>query len=387
MVNSKPRTALFIVPGESIDTPSPQGLLSHKFDYIYDEFRKSKWQAIVLTDVHTKWNRSRSKYRLRSAWPVYISRVLLIAITMPLAILRSRSLLSFLNQSALQRTYKSILSRFLPDVVLTIGASEVLAMACRKAGISMVEIQHGMFEKSDLEVYWPGGIYPGAFLTWDVRSGRIARESGIKPWVLGHPDEILRTWENSSGEKLGQFVCVSLGYNSEDSEDPWGCFPRQLSSAMDHLLESKISLLIRIHPVMAARASRAKQIEKWIGQRFAGVRIDNPMRVPLSSTIGSSYLNLTVLSATWFDFALAGRPSAVIDKAAAYRYQTLSSEIEIWGSLNLPVACVNSNDELFAFAESARNTFENPKTLARDSALNFINALKTNASGNLEEKW
>lgn len=387
MVNSKPRTALFIVPGESIDTPSPQGLLSHKFDYIYDEFRKSKWQTIVLTDVHTKWNRSRSKYRLRSAWPVYISRALIIAITMPLAILRSRSLLSFLNQSALQRTYKSILSRIQPDVVLTIGASEVLVRACREAGISTVEIQHGMFEKSDLQMYWPGGICPDALLTWDTRSGRIVHEHGIMPWVLGHPDEILRTWEKTSSKKLGDFVCVSLGYNSEDSEDPWGCFPRNLTSAMDHLLESNISLLIRIHPVIAALSNRSKQLEKWIGQRFAGVRVDNPIRVPLSSTIGSSFLNLTVLSATWFDFALAGRPSAVIDKAAAYRYQDFSSEIGIWESLNLPVACVNSNDELFAFAESARNTFENPKSLAQDSALNFINALETNGSGNLREKW
>ena len=383
MVNSKPRTALFIVPGESIDTPSPQGLLSHKFDYIYDEFRKSKWQTIVLTDVHTKLNRSRSKYRHSSAWLIFIFHVLLIAITQPLAILRSGGRLSYLNQSALQRTYKSILSRFLPDVVLTIGASEVLVKACREAGISTVEIQHGMFEKSDLEIYWPRGICPESFLTWDVRSGRIAQEHGIKPWVLGHPDEILRTWAKLSSKKLGDFVCVSLGYNFDDSEDPWGCFPRNLTSAMDHLLESNISLLIRIHPVIAALSNRSKRLEKWIGQRFAGLRVDNPIRVPLSTTIASSYLNLTVLSATWFDFALAGRPSAVMDKAAAYRFQAFGSEIEIWESLNLPVACVNSNDELFAFAESARNTFENPQTLARDSALNFINALETNASGNL----
>lgn len=383
MVNSKPRTALFVIPGESLDTPSPQGLLSHKFDYIYDEFRKNNWQTIILTDVHTKLNRSRSKYRLSSAWLNFIFNVLLIAITKPLAILRSGDLLSYLNQSALQRTYKSILSRFLPDVVLTIGASEVLVKACREAGISTVEIQHGMFEKSDLEIYWPRGIYPESFLTWDARSGRIALEHGFKPWVLGHPDEFLRTWEKSSSKKLGDFVCVSLGYNSEDSEDPWGCFPRRLTSAMDHLLDSNISLLIRIHPVMAARANRAKQIEKWIGQRFAGVRIDNPTRIPLSSTIGSSFCNLTVLSATWFDFALAGRPSAVMDKAAASRYQTLSSEIEIWESQNFPVAHVNSNDELSVFAESARNTLENPKILARDSAVNFINALEPAASGNL----
>lgn len=378
MVNSKPRTALFIVPGESIDTPSPQGLLSHKFDYIYDEFRKGKWQTIVLTDVHTKWNRSRSKYRLRSSWPVYISRVLIIAITMPLSILRSGNPLSYLNQSALQRTYNSILSRIQPDVVLTIGASEVLVRACREAGISTVEIQHGMFEKSDLEMYWPGGICPDTFLTWDTRSGRIAHEHGIRPWVLGHPDEILQTWKHPPSKELGEFVCVSLGYNVEDSEDPWGCFPRRLASAMDHLLESHISLLIRIHPVMAARASRAKQIEKWIGQRFAGVRIDNPMRVPLSSTISSSYCNLTVLSATWFEFAIAGRATSVLDEEAAIRYKYLADEIQIWGSSEGPIYSASLPNLLLDFVQNLRSESKEVYALGLGPADEFIDSLHEN---------
>lgn len=375
MGDTKSRTVLFIVPGESIDTPSPQGLLAHKFDYIYDRFRKSNWQTIVLTDVHTKIQRSRSKYRLRSAWSVFFFQVLLVAITKPLAILRSGGLLSYLNQSALQRTYKSILSRFQPDVVLTIGASEVLVKACREAEISTVEIQHGMFEKSDLEIYWPRGICPDSFLTWDARSGRIAHEHGIKPWVLGHPDEILRTWEKSSSKKLGDFVCVSLGHNSEDSEDPWGSFPRQLTSAMDHLLESNISLLIRIHPVMAARLSRAKQIEKWIGQRFAGVRIDNPMRVPLSSTIGSSYLNLTVLSATWFEFAIAGRSTFVLDKRAATRYQLMADELQIWGSSKSPLYSVGSTPQLLDLVQNFKFESREVSTLCLDSADDFIESL------------
>ena len=378
MVNSKPHTALFVIPGESLDTPSPQGLLSHKFDYIYDEFRKNNWQTIVLTDVHTKLNRSRSKYRLSSALPLFIFHVLLIAITKPLAILRSGNLLSYLNQSALQRTYKSILSRFQPAAVMTIGASEVLVKVCREAGISTVEIQHGMFEKSDLEIYWPKGICPESFLTWDARSGRIAQEHGIKPWVLGHPDEILRTWEKSSSKKLGDYVCVSLGYDSEDSEDPWGSFPRQLTSAMDYLLESNISLLIRIHPVMAARASRAKQIEKWIGQRFAGVRIDNPMRVPLSSTIGSSCLNLTVLSATWFEFAIAGRSTSVLDKEAAIRYQHLADELQIWGSSKGPLYSARSPHQLLDIVQNFKFEGEKVSVLGLDSADEFINSLHKN---------
>lgn len=375
MVNSKLLTALFVVPGESLDTPSSQGLLSHKFDYLYDEFRKNNWQTIVLTDVHTKMNQSRSRYRLRSAWFKFILQVLLISITKPIAILRSGNPLRYLNQSALERTYKLTLSRIQPDVVLTIGASEVLTMACRVAGISTVEIQHGMFEQSDLEMYWPRGIYPESFLTWDARSGQIAHENGIKPWVLGHPDEILRTWQNSPSKKLGDFVCVSLGYNSEDSEDAWGCFPRKLTSAMDRLLDSNISLLIRIHPIMAARASRAKQIEDWIGKRFAGVRVDNPILVPLSSTISSSYCNLTVLSATWFEFAIAGRATSVLDEEAAIRYQCLADEIQIWGSSKGPLYSVRSPNQLLDFVQSLKFESKEIFALGLNSADEFIDSL------------
>lgn len=375
MLNSKSRTVLFLVPGESIDTPSPQGMLSHKFDYIYDEFRKSNWRTIVVTDVHTKLNTSQSKYKLSSAWPLFMVHLCLIAITKPIAILRSGNLLSFLNQTALQRTYKAMISRIQPNVVLTIGASEVLVVACREAKISTVEIQHGMFEKSDLEMYWPGGICPESFIVWDNRSGRIALENGIKPWVLGHPDEILRTWQNSPSKKLGDFVCVSLGYNSEDSEDAWGCFPRKLTSAMDRLLDSNISLLIRIHPIMAARASRAKQIEDWIGKRFAGVRVDNPILVPLSSTISSSYCNLTVLSATWFEFAIAGRATSVLDEEAAIRYQCLADEIQIWRSSKGPLYSVRSPNQLLDFVQSLKFESKEIFALGLNSADEFIDSL------------
>jgi hypothetical protein len=225
-------------------------------------------------------------------------------------------------------------------------------------------------------MYWPNRVCPNGFLTWDDYSGRIAQEHGMDSWVLGHPDEILRQKVISTSEKKGKFVCVSLGYNSVNPEDPWGCFPKDLTKVIDDLIEANVPIFIRLHPNISARKVKAQALRLWISKRFGDIRVDSPRDTPLSESVRDSFCNLTVVSATWFEFALAGRPTAVLDKDAALRYQQLGSEIEIWQSGNCPVSHVTSYADFLEFAETAISSLEKPQTLARTTVFEFIQALK-----------
>jgi hypothetical protein len=354
------RTAVFVVPGETIDTPGTDGLIAHKFDSIHNELKKNGWDVKVITDVYTKVAPTGSKYSTSSLKPRFLIEVVFALVKNTIEVLRSPNPLRFINQLALRKTYAGMILREKPKIIFSIGASEALVWACRDSKIPCAEIQHGMFERSDLQTYWPGGLYPDFFLTWDLRSGRIAQELGIKSWVLGHPDCHL----GQPTSELGKFVCVSLGYNSAGAEDPWGCFPESLCEVVDTLIERGVPILFRLHPLMAAGVGKSKALSLWITKRFGSVRIDIPNRMPLAGSIADSFCNLTLLSATWFEFALAGLRTLMLDARAAELYGKYSQEINIWSSgqspiLSFPaVSDLFTSDQLSHFGRQNLNSFE-----------------------------
>lgn len=375
MTPAKDQMALFIVPGENIETPSPLGYWGHKFDFIHEEFLKQNWKTRVVTDVYTRVFRFRSKYALSSASPLFIYFALGILMADLRKVVSSHNPLSYVNQRALENTYRRLLSRDNPTVVLTIGASEALVRVCREAGVECIEIQHGMFSKSDLEMYWPNGVCPDSFITWDKLSGQIAKEHGMYPRVLGHPDES-QSGEKTSREKTsGDFVCVSLGYKAIGSEDPWGCFPGSLAKAIDDVLAEGLPILIRIHPNLSARQRKLMALNSWIVKRFGKVRIDNPNQTPLEVSVKDSFCNITVLSATWFDFALAGRPTLMLDADAAQRYALFGDSIEIWRSSPPPVSAGASQIEVIRFIDGARLRYGIPNRLRAQTATEFVSSL------------
>jgi hypothetical protein len=370
------KTALFLIPGNSLDTPSVQGFVAHKFDYIVEGFLAQGWRTRFFTDIYTKESTFHTKYKVDSLTLLFLLSVIAIVLKHPMQILKSRTRLSLVNQAALRRTYKYVIEHIRPDVVLAVGASEKLVEVCKEARINCTEIQHGMFEHADLQMYWPRGISPDSFITWDSRSGRIAEEAGMVSWVLGHPDEVKTREVGHYTNGSGEFACVSLGYGASDSEDPWGCFPSSLVKTIDDLIEESTPVLIRLHPLQSVRAIRTLKIKRWILNRFPGVRIDNPRRIPLHESIMSSFCNIAVVSASWYDFALAGKPSCILNEEAASRYKSYAREIQFWESGNLPVHSLGLNEPLSAFLNIARGAEERPGSFSRSTVRDYICTLE-----------
>jgi hypothetical protein len=205
-----------------------------------------------------------------------------------------------------------------------------------------------MFAKADLEMYWPQAHYPDSFITWDHKSGQIAESVGIKPWILGHPDSLRAPLDNDS-KQAGQFVCVSLDHHHLDAEDPWGCIPRRLAAVIDLLVQANVPVLIRIHPHISAKSLKSKSLTKWISRRFGNVRIDNPRHVSLRESIMESVCNVTVASATWFEFAAAGKPTFMLSEEAASRYRLHGEEISIWVAGESPIVFGDSETQILNF--------------------------------------
>lgn len=369
--------AVFIIPGNSLDTPSREGYFGQKFDFIYEGFLKSGWEVRVFTDLYTKEATFRTKYKIEPLTPLFVLNIVRVLLMNPLRLFRAKRKLSFINQSALGATYKATLVRLAPDVILTIGASESLVLACRESQIPCVEIQHGMFEQTDMSTYWPNGVCPDLFATWDSRSARIAEEAGIKSWVLGYPNLNGNRDQAILSGVPGRQVCVSLGYGAADSEDPWGCFPRSLARAIDSLIEANLPIAIRLHPLQSVRAIKAFLITIWIRLRFKRVKIENPRKIPLKESIENAICNLTFLSASWYDFALAGKATFLLDEAAATRYKGYADELGIWKSRNSPVYFMESQLSLLAFVRLNHKIEEQLEDFSIQSLSQFIESLKS----------
>lgn len=334
MKANKQNVALFIVPGQSMDTPSASGYFSHKFDFVYEALGRNAWDIRVIVDVYTRKPRRRTKYRLYSLKLSFFVKVLEVALRNPIRLLTGGKRLTFLNRLALEKLYGQVIVKSSASVVLAIGASESLIKACRKQGVRCIEIQHGMLGPGDVKLYWPNGCLPDSFLSWDPYSSQVAEQAGMGAITVGHPDS---TAKNPRPWEIGKFVCVSLGLNESKSEDRWGCFPTPLADAIDFLIAAEVPLLIRLHPTIASRSSTAIRLTRWILNRFGEVRVDNPLEVSLAKSIESSFANLTGRSSTWFEFAIAGKPTFVYDSFWAERFCQHASAIKIWGHKKSPI--------------------------------------------------
>jgi hypothetical protein len=351
----KQNVALFIVPGQIMDTPSASGYYSHKFDFIYAAMARSGWELRVIVDVYTQKPFRRTKYKLYSLKLSFLMKVLEVAVLNPIRILAGGKPLTFLNQLALEKLYGQLISKSAARVVFAIGGSEALVKACRKQGVRSLEVQHGMLGPDDVKLYWPNGIFPDSFLSWDSYSSEVAEQAGMEAITIGHPDSQNR---ESTSEKTGSHICVSLGKNAEDSEDLWGCFPRRLTEIIDSLIAADVPVLIRLHPTIASQTFTAYRLTRWIFRRFGKVRVDNPLKIPLAQSIGSSFANLTGSSATWFEFALAGKTTFVYDSHWADRFRKHASAIQIWDSKQSPIQLFSADTRIGkAFGFSANLSF------------------------------
>ena len=374
------KNVLFIVEGQSIDTPGSLGYFASKFDFLYEGFLSRGWRVSVVIDVYTRRPKVRTKYKTASVKPRFMLWVFLFAIRNIGGLIRSARPLSFLNQGALEGLYRELIRTSDSQAVLAIGSSEALVRACNSVGIPCIEIQHGVINKEVIQRYWPGGQCPTMLLSWDSHTSQIAGEMGILPWTVGHPYVNLGPTKARIQPALGSSVCVSLSHSARPAEDPWGCFPQGLAEAVDLLIERKVPLFIRLHPHWAERPLQAKLLTRWIHRRFGVVRVDNPRQISLRETIAASFLNLTNHSASWFEFALSGRPTVMINSIMAKDIGGQASKIQIWQSGNSPIVELRSHNWLLEYVQSLDGSLQQV-CLKQDQSLDdFITYLEKTSS-------
>ena len=376
LVSGNKNNVLFIVPGNSIDTPSFDGFLGDKFDFIYEDFLNNGWNATVVIDVYTKKPRGKAKYNITSLAPRFFLWVLFTVIRNPFRTLKQPKPLTFINQGALQATYQELVVKTKSKTVLAIGASEALVRACKSVGIPCVEIQHGIFNTDSLRSYWPGGEHPDMLLTWDRHSEEIANEISIATLTMGYSATILNSGRPSIERPRGPHVCVSLGYWESASEDKWGCFPPSIANSIDLLIRKRVPVIIRIHPRIAAQPLQVRLLKGWIHRRFESVRVDDPRIVPLRQSIADSFMNLAFGSSTWFEFAYSGMPTVLFHPTLASEFSLHASELGIWQSEESPIFQPTSDQELLDFVLDRSRSHREIRFNKSHNVADFIRTLK-----------
>lgn len=331
--SASPPRALFVVSGVDIQTPTEKGLIGDKFDELLTGLKAMGWFAEIAIGVHGGRPLGKSKYTLIFLRRYYVSALFrcVAKISLDYLPLNLRGLKK-LNARALRLAHERLIDEFRPCLILGVGLNEFLLEVAESRGLPTIEIQHGVVSEDSFFSSKNPTHVPKYFFAWDAASARIARSLGMSPVTVGFPTPL----RSSVSEPKDQSKdwCVCLSYDVPASEDQWGLISKPLWREVLALHSRGERIRFRLHPVSLKNSRDIAAFVKWISERLPGVKIDNPLETPMSKSIAGSIGAITHSSAIWFEFALAGRPTLVIDRhwRSVFTQQALEMNL-VWGNV------------------------------------------------------
>ncbi len=305
---------LFVLAPKDILTPRHGSLVSLQLDRLVGGVANLGLKASFITRPEDPLPDARTEYPI-IPFPVFS----IFKIFLHIGRLGFRSLFKNFDRAAFVRavqgiffpSWEQILESSKPLVVIGIGLPDNLCEVARKMGVRTAEMQHGIFDDLRLH-YWPTDA-PDVFLAWDQHSANLASNAGLEAMVLGHPLSV----EGSSLSKMKNHplvCCVALQYGATGAIDKVGSITPELLEAITSLKQVGFKMIIRPHPVIAARTGmRWKRYVKTIKELVPDTDLISPMEHDWNETISRSDVLLTDSSSSAFEFGIALKPSIVLD--------------------------------------------------------------------------
>lgn len=325
---------LFVLAPKDTLAPRHGSLVSPQLDRLVDGVANLGLRASFITRPEDSSVDKKSKYPV-IPFPVFS----IFKIFLHMGRLGIRSLFEKFDHAAFVRavqgiffpSWEQILDSSKPVVVIGIGLPENLCEAARPMGIRTAEVQHGIFYDLRLQ-YFPTDA-PDFFLAWDQHSASKALNSGLEAMVIGHPLSTLGP--STSDFKNSRLVgCVALSYGCTGAIDKVGSITPELLGAITSLKQVGFKMIIRPHPVIAARTGmRWKRYVKTIKELVPDADLISPMEHDWNDTISMSDILLTISSASAFEFGTALKPSIVLDHEARKTIQLALDSSGLDGSL------------------------------------------------------
>lgn len=305
---------LFVLSPANISTPRHGRLVSLQLDRLVDGVANLGLEASFITRPEDHLPDARTDYPI-IPFPVFS----IFKIFLHIGRLSIRSLFENFDRASFVRavqgiffpSWEQILDSSKPVVVIGIGLPENLCGVARAMGIRTAEVQHGYFYNLRLE-YWASDA-PDFFLAWDQHSESKALNSGLEAMVIGQPLSTLGP--STSDFKNNRLVCcVALNYAQTGAIDKVGSITPELLEAITSLKQVGFKMIIRPHPVIAARTGmRWKRYVKTIKELVPDADLISPMEHDWNDTISMSDVLLTISSSSAFEFGAALKPSIVLD--------------------------------------------------------------------------
>jgi hypothetical protein len=192
-----------------------------------------------------------------------------------------------------------------PGAVFGISLERELILAAMSLQIATIEIQHGDF--AGPEVYWQE-IHPDFMLVWPSTDLEIFRDSEVSPIVSPFPSAMISEKASDVTTDIECDGLVFLTHSLEESEDPFGAFPKDLFSKALELQELGADLHFRIHPVFSK--SKRKSLKRFIVKHFPHSKV-RPAAEPISNSLFAAKWCLMSASSAWLEATLHGRVTQI----------------------------------------------------------------------------
>ena len=347
------RVLVVVCSSTSILTPSAEGLISDKLDPYIQEAINQGWVVLVVLRGATEKLQGKSPYRVSKFPGISFQKLSLGLIRSVFDSARSMSRLTLetlrLTWRESRGSWEDVFEKLNPDMVIGTGLYEEIIEACQLRSIKAIEVQHGLFSKSNLDTYWPR-IFPDIFFTWDMLSAEIAHSKGMYAIVTGHPmaeeNWILnRSIElsNKSNQSSVKRLSFALSWGETGAADPFFTMTQDLRLKVDQVVELGFTPVFRIHPAFTDRKLRALLLSIWLKLNWPSSVIEAPRKRGLRETISDCTALISHSSSTTLEFGFAGKKTLVLDERMRSYYR------RVFSSLGLSVKLVvDSIEELTA---------------------------------------
>lgn len=232
--------------------------------------------------------------------------------------------------------WQGVFERLRPDLVMGIGLQQELLAAGHEYGVPSIEVQHGLLGRNTIKKYWPNSSSgasqrPSLVLAWDDHYVNEMRAQGIDAVGAGLGLQFLQSSglpqsaeEPISNETFTSGAQVFSAYRPHKllvlgSWRPTGSdtlLPERTVELLRFAANSStdIEIAFRLHPVVAASPSTARNVVTLLRHQFPEAEIHDPRYVSLINSLTGCA-------------ALLARPSATAFEAAMLRVRTC-----IWGN-------------------------------------------------------
>ena len=211
-------------------------------------------------------------------------------------------------------------ARLEPILVFGVGLTESEILAARGSAISTIEIQHGIFNSTAPDYYWPS-TKPDFLATWPFATRSDLCGSGIAPLRAPFPFPSEDTPSVNLSSKSHNMLCA-LSWGEADGDSRFfGAMPRGLSLLMDQVKPHHSSIVFRTHPALKRRYVR--RLRKRLARAYPGSKFLDGRREALESTLSKCRAVILDTSSTWASAVALGIPILTTSQTTFMRLEEI----------------------------------------------------------------